>query len=123
MIITEIAELVCGKILTKNYKDKFEVQGAFVGDLMSDVLSTIRPEAVLITGLNHPQVIRTALIADASMVIIARGKEPSSEMIELAENEQMPLISSPLGLFEISSRLAEKDILSFENSFNRKNCP
>lgn len=123
MKIAEIAELVCGKILTKDYKADLEVQGAFVGDLMSDVLSTIKPEAVLITGLNHPQVIRTALIADASMVIIARGKEPTSEMIELAENEKMPLISSPMGLFEISSRLAEKDILSFENSFNCNNTP
>lgn len=123
MKIAEIAELVCGKILTKDYKASLDVQGAFVGDLMSDVLSTIKPEAVLITGLNHPQVIRTALIADASMVIIARGKTPTSEMIELAENEHMPLISSPLGLFEISSRLAEKNILSFENSFNSKNCP
>lgn len=123
MKIAEIAELVCGKILTKDYKANLEVQGAFVGDLMSDVLSTIKPEAVLITGLNHPQVIRTALIADASMVIIARGKVPTSEMIELAENEHMPLISSPMGLFEISSRLAEKNILSFENSFNSNNCP
>lgn len=123
MKIAEIAELVCGKILTKDYKANLEVQGAFVGDLMSDVLSTIKPEAVLITGLNHPQVIRTALIADASMVIIARGKEPTSEMIELAENEKMPLISSPMGLFEISSRLAEKNIISFENSFNCNNYP
>jgi len=123
MKIAEIAELVCGKILTEDYKANLEVQGAFVGDLMSDVLSTIKPEAVLITGLNHPQVIRTALIADASMVIIARGKEPTSEMIELAENEKMPLISSPMGLFEISSRLAEKNIISFENSFNCNNYP
>ena len=123
MKIAEIAELVCGKILTKDYKASLDVQGAFVGDLMSDVLSTIKPEAVLITGLNHPQVIRTALIADASMVIIARGKEPTSEMIDLAESEKMPLISSPMGLFEISSRLAEKNILSFENSFNCNNNP
>ncbi len=123
MKIAEIAELVCGKILTKDYKANLEVQGAFVGDLMSDVLSTIKPEAVLITGLNHPQVIRTALIADASMVIIARGKEPTSEMMELAENEKMPLISSPMGLFEISSRLAAKNIISFENSFNCNNYP
>jgi len=85
---------------------------------MSDVLATIKPEAVLITGLNNPQVIRTALIADVRMVIIARGKQPSIEMVELANSEGMPMISSPLGLFELSARLAENDIVSFEQEFD-----
>jgi serine kinase of HPr protein (carbohydrate metabolism regulator) len=118
MNIGEIALLVQGKILTDGVNTKLEVGGAFAGDLMSDVLATIKPEAILITGLNNPQVIRTALIADVRMVIIARGKQPSMDMIELATSEGMPMVSSPLGLFELSARLAENNIVSFEQAFD-----
>ncbi len=118
MNIGEIAVLVQGKILTNGVNTNLEVVGAFAGDLMSDVLATIKPEAILITGLNNPQVIRTALIADVRMVIIARGKQPSIEMTELANSEGMPIVSSPLGLFELSARLAENHIVSFEQKFD-----
>lgn len=118
MNIGEIAVIVEGKILTEGVNTNLEVGGAFTGDLMSDVLATIKPEAILITGLNNPQVIRTALIADVRMVIIARGKHPSIEMVELARSEGMPLVSSPLGLFELSARLAENNIVSFEQEFD-----
>lgn len=122
MNLGEIATLVQGKILTDGTNKNLEVVGAFAGDLMSDVLATIKPEAILITGLNNPQVIRTALIADVRMVIIARGKQPSIEMIELANSEGMPMLSSPMGLFELSARLAEKNIVSFEQDFDLSKC-
>ncbi|MDD2521265.1 MAG: DRTGG domain-containing protein [Anaerolineaceae bacterium] len=121
MNIGEIAELVEGKILSICNKD-LEVRGAFAGDLMSDVLATIKPEAILITALNNPQIIRTALIADARLVILARGKLPSLDMIELSNSEGMPLIISPLGLFELSARLAENGIISYEDDFDLSKC-
>lgn len=122
MNIGEIATLVQGKILTDGINKNLEVTGAFAGDLMSDVLATIKPEAILITGLNNPQVIRTALIADVRMIVIARGKKPSMDMIELANSEGMPMVSSPMGLFELSARLAENNIVSFEQEFDLSKC-
>ncbi len=122
MNIGEIATLVQGKILTDGINKNLEVSGAFAGDLMSDVLATIKPEAILITGLNNPQVIRTALIADVRMIVIARGKQPTIDMIELANSEGMPMISSPMGLFELSARLAENNIVSYEQEFDLSKC-
>lgn len=122
MNIAEVAKLVHGTSLTDGINTNIEVKGAFCGDLMSDVLASIQPEAILITGLNNPQVIRTALIADVRMVIIARGKQPTIEMVELANAEGMPLFSSPLGLFELSARLAENNIVSYEQDFNLSKC-
>ena len=122
MKIAEIAELACGTILTDACRAEVDPQGAFVGDLMSDVLASIKPEAILITGLNNPQVLRTALISDVCVVIIARGKKPSEEMTELAKSERIPLISSPLGLFELSAKLAAKGIVSYEMGFDLSKC-
>jgi predicted transcriptional regulator len=69
---------------------------------------------VLLTGLCNPQVVRTALIADVKAVIFVRGKDPVAETIELAEQECIPLISSPFGLYELSGRLFQAGLSTLE---------
>ncbi|HNW95067.1 MAG TPA: DRTGG domain-containing protein [Anaerolineaceae bacterium] len=114
MKISEILEISQGSLLTPYANPDIEILGGFAGDLMSDVLASIQPESVLITGLSNPQVIRTALIADVRVVIFARGKQPAQETIKLAIEEKLPVISSDLGLYEISGRLLQHGLPSFE---------
>lgn len=114
MKLSEILEASQGRLLTPHTNLNIEVHGGFAGDLMSDVLASIQPESVLITGLSNPQVIRTALIADVRMVIFARGKQPAQETITLAIEERLPIISSNLGLYEICGRLMQNGLPSFE---------
>ena len=64
MDIKTILKVSEGELLTTDVNLDIEVKGAFAGDLMSDVLASIQPDAVLLTGLCNPQVVRTALIAD-----------------------------------------------------------
>jgi serine kinase of HPr protein (carbohydrate metabolism regulator) len=101
-------------MLTPNADLDTDILGGFAGDLMSDVLASIQPESVLITGLSNPQVIRTALIADVRVVIFARGKQPAPDTIKLAVEERLPVITSELGLYEISGRLLQNGLPSFE---------
>ncbi len=115
MKITEIIEIVKGKQLIPAVDLNGDVKGAFTGDLMSDVLASIQPEAVLITGLSNPQVIRTAMIADVRAIIFGRGKKLAVETISLAIQERIPVIVSDFGLYEISGLLREAGLPSFEN--------
>ena len=50
------AELICGEEFLEN-----EVFTACGSDMMSDVLAYVKDQAVLLTGLVNPQVIRTAI--------------------------------------------------------------
>lgn len=84
---------------------------------MSDVLATAQPESVLLTGLNNPQTIRTAQMADIRAIIFVRGKIPSAEMVEIAEREGIPLISTPHGMFELCGRLHAAGLPGHENHF------
>jgi predicted transcriptional regulator len=115
MTLNEIIQIVEGKLLTPDVNLQLEIKGGFAGDLMSDVLASIKPESVLITGLSNPQVVRTAIIADVRAVIFARGKALSPETIQLAIAEKMPIISSKLGVYEIYGRLMRANLPSFEN--------
>lgn len=91
-----------------------EVKGGCGADLMSDVLASIQPEAVLLTGLCNPQVIRTAQMADVAAIVLVRGKMPPAETIQLAEEENIPLIISPYGMFELCGRLYAAGMSSLE---------
>lgn len=81
---------------------------------MSDVLASIQPDAVLLTGLTNPQVVRTAQMSDVAAIVFVRGKKPPQETIDLAEAEGIPLITSPFGMFELSGRLFEAGLASLE---------
>ena len=92
------------------------IKGGCSADLMSDVLAYIQPHAVLLTGLVNPQVVRTAQMADVAAIVFVRGKVPREETIRLAEEVQIPLISSPFGMYELSGRLYQTGLPSLENA-------
>lgn len=115
MKLTELIQLINGKLLTDNTSiDDKVVAGAMGADLMSDVLASIRAESVLLTGLCNPQVVRTAQIADIRAIIFVRGKNPAQETIDIANDENIPLITTAYGLFEACGILYRAGLPSFE---------
>ncbi|MHC4743367.1 MAG: hypothetical protein ACYS8Z_15735 [Planctomycetota bacterium] len=80
-------------------------------DLMSDVLSFVKSEAILLTGLTNPQVVRTAEMADLVAICFVRGKKPPKETTELAESKNIPLLCTPLPMFESCGRLWQKGLV------------
>ena len=81
-------------------------------DLMSDVLAYCKPRALLLTGLTHPQVVRTAEMADIAAIVFVRGKKPPQETISLAEEKNIPLVTSPYTMFELCGRLYMNNLAS-----------
>jgi len=114
MNVKELISLIDGHLYNDSADLTREVLGGCGADLMSDVLAASQPNAVLLTGLTNPQVVRTAQMADFRAIIFVRGKQPQRETLELASEENMPLITSPLGMFELCGRLHKAGLPSFE---------
>ncbi len=114
MTITELIQLINGRLINPNANLTREIKGGCGADLMSDVLASIQPEAVLLTGLCNPQVVRTAHMADVAAIVLVRGKTPPPETIALAEQERIALISTPFGMFELCGRLFQAGLPSLE---------
>ena len=112
--------LVCiqGRPLTAGADLHLPILGVGAADLMSDVLACVKPGAVLLTGLCTLQVVRTAQMADVAAVVFVRGKQPDAATLALAAAEGIPLISSPLGLFELCGRLYQQGVPSLERQLN-----
>jgi len=92
MKIKEIISTVKGELLVLCHDLDYEVDTACGADLMSDVMAFYKGNAVLITGLINPQVIRTAEMMDIKVIIFVRGKKPNNQMIELAKDVGISII-------------------------------
>ena len=82
-----------------------EINTCGASDLMSDILAGLSEGCILLTGLTTVQVIRTAMVAGVGAVVFVRGKTPPKEVIDLAEGQALPLISSPYSMFVSCGRL------------------
>lgn len=116
MKVNELIKIANGKLLSNTADLNREIKGACAADLMSDVLASIQPEAVLLTGLCNPQVIRTAQMAEIVAIVFIRGKKPPVTTIELAQQEEIAIITSPYGMYELSGRLFQAGLPSLEAS-------
>jgi hypothetical protein len=105
MQVGEIAKKLDALVLTKDADLQREIEFAFSSDLMSDVLTRDYEHTVLITGLSNLQSIRTAEMSDIGLIIIARDKEVGPEMVRLAEESGIVLMSCRYSLFRISGIL------------------
>ena len=88
------AELICGEEFIEN-----EVFTACGSDMMSDVLAYVKEQAVLLSGLVNPQVVRTAEMMDMKCIVFVRCKKPDPDMIELAVERDIVLLGTGLEMF------------------------
>ena len=100
MKIKDIVEILQGELISgEEFADK-EVLTACASDMMSDVLAFVKEQAVLLTGLVNPQVIRTAVMMDMVCVVFVRSKMPSEEMLELAKDSGIVIMTTDKRLYE-----------------------
>ena len=105
MTIRELIPLLNAKVLCGDDKLDQEVRSACGSDLMSDVLAFVKDQSVLLTGLMNPQVVRTAEMMDMHCIVFVRGKRPTLDMIEMAEEREMVMLCSNLEMFTSCGKL------------------
>ncbi len=103
--LNEIIELTEAKRVAGNKTNNPDIQKGFSSDLMSDVLTLDEHNIVLITGLSNVQLVRTAEMADIEVVLLARNKIASEEMLELANENGLIILQSPYSIFRASGIL------------------
>ena len=109
MKATQIQELLKATVLVGPLPEE-EILTACGSDMMSDVLAFLKDQAVLLTGLCNPQVIRTAEMMDIVCIVFVRGKMPDQNMIEMAREKGLPIISTRHRMFSACGLLYEKGL-------------
>lgn len=114
MKLSKVLEILNGELLCGEDRIETEIEFGYSCDLMSDVLAFIKNNDLLLTGLVHPQVIRTAEMLDIKSIVFVRGKKPSEDMIEIADELGMVIITTKHSLFTASGILYENGLLGEE---------
>lgn len=108
MNIGKIAEILHAKIVAGEDLVETNIKTACGSDLMSDVLAFVnKQDGVLLTGLVNPQVVRTADMLDMRGIIFVRGKMPDQDIIALANERNIALLSTQHRLYEACGILYE----------------
>lgn len=88
----------------KTYENA-QITNFVAGDLMSDILFLDDVSFLLITSLNTEQSIRTAEIVGARGVLLVNGKQAPASLVQLAEDLDKTLITSPKRMFAVCTIL------------------
>lgn len=115
------AEWLSGKT-GLNGDGAMEVLSCLASDLMSDVLTTTGMGSLLLTGLTNAQVVRVAEVSDFAAVCFVRGKKVQPEVVQLAEERQIPLLVTPLSMFESCGRLYTKGLRGADTKKENAGC-
>ncbi|MEG1551796.1 MAG: DRTGG domain-containing protein [Oscillospiraceae bacterium] len=99
------ADIICGE----EYMDR-EVFTACGSDMMSDVLAYVKEQAVLLSGLVNPQVVRTAEMMDMQCIVFVRGKQPDESIISLAKDREIVLLTTKNAMFSSCGMLYENGL-------------
>ena len=105
MKISQIQELLEAEIVCGGDQLDREVSSACGSDMMSDVLAYVKDQAVLLTGLVNPQVVRTAEMMDMVCIVFVRSKIPTQEMISLAQEHEIVLMKTRKRMYEACGKL------------------
>jgi len=109
--LKEVKEILDADVIVGKDKLDIEVSTAFGADLMSDVLAFAKAGSLLLTGLTNAQVVKTAATRHIAAIILVRGKEPSTEAIDMAKELQIPILATKYILFETAGILYSKGIV------------
>ena len=110
MKISEIRDLLEADVLCCGELADKEVYSACGSDMMSDVLAYVKDQALLLTGMVNPQVVRTAEMMDMVCIVFVRGKQPQEQIVEMAAERGMAVLSTDLPMFAACGRLYEQGL-------------
>ncbi len=105
MKISKIAELLNAKVLCGADHLDTDVNSACGCDLLSDVLAFVKEQAVLLTGMCNPQVVRTAVMMDMRCIVFVRGKMPAQDVIDLAKEHNIVVLASDERMYSACGKL------------------
>ena len=107
MTISDMVKVLDASILRGEDRLDTPVSTACCSDLMSDVLAFVNEKTVLITGLTNPHVVRTSEMLDLKCLVFARGKIPTDDILDQAEEQGLVVIATKQTAFTACGLLYE----------------
>lgn len=83
-----------------------EINGAYVGDLLSWVMGRAHADNVWITIMSNINVIAVASLSDVSCVLLAEDVSLDDEVLSTAKEKGINILSTPLATYEAAVKIS-----------------
>ena len=87
-----------------------EVRGGYASDLLSDVLANAQEGDLWVTLQTHQNTIAVASMKGLAGIVLVNRREPETDTLKKAKEENIPLLTSALPSFELIGRLCKLGI-------------
>ena len=87
-----------------------EVNGAYIGDLLSWVMGRATEGDAWITIMSNQNIVAVASLAEVSCIILAEGVVPDEGVAKTAEIKGVNILSSEKSAYEIAKKLSELNV-------------
>ena len=114
--VKELAGKLNLKVVTGEGGLHKEVQGAYICDLLSWVMSRAQKGNVWITVQTNVNVAAVALLTEVSCVIVPENIKIDEQTIVKANNENIPLLSSSSKAYELAVMIHEQFTINHEKN-------
>lgn len=105
MKVSELVDKLGLKVFAGHGGLDHPVAGAYVSDLLSDVMGCATENQVWITLQTHQNVMAIASLKDLAAVLVVKGFDPDPETIAHSNEEEIPLLGTHLQTFEIAGKI------------------
>jgi hypothetical protein len=105
MKLQEIIDSLSLKVETPSAGLDKEVSGAYVSDMMSDVMGNAKEGFLWITIQVHLNIIAVASLKNLSGIILVNNRVPAEDTLKKAIEENIPIMTTPLSAFDLVGML------------------
>ncbi len=109
MKLKEIAGKLELKPITKSPAEA-EVTGVYISDMLSDVIANAQAGNILVTIQVHANVIAAANLVDICGIVVTQGKEPTPDVVKLAEKNKIAVYRTDLNRWQVATKLYEAGV-------------
>ncbi len=105
MRLDELVQALSLEVKTPGIDLSREITGAYVSDLLSDVMGNAREGFLWVTLQVHLNIIAVASLKGLGGIVLVNNRTPDEETLRKAVAENIPVLTSPLPTFELVGRL------------------
>lgn len=82
-----------------------EIEGAYVSDLLSDVMGGAKENQIWMTLQTHKNTIAIASLKDLAAILVVKNFQPEEDTITQSNEEGIPILGTTESTFEVSGKL------------------
>ncbi len=105
MTVRDVVNNLNLKVLSAEKSLDRQVSGAYVSDLLSDVMAFANSSELWITLQQHKNIVAIASLKKLSAIILVKNLEANEDTLEKSEELDIPILQTDKTTFEISGLL------------------